>query len=70
MSKKEVKFCDTCIFEVDACRCKEVKALIKFRMPNGTDKYVTKTFNDEAHMNAYIDKVRKQEDCDLDEVWY
>lgn len=47
-----------------------IQAQMKFRMPNGTDKYVTKTFNDKKHMRAYIDKVCKQEDCDLDEVWY
>jgi hypothetical protein len=47
-----------------------IQAQIKFRMPNGKDKYVNKTFNDKKHMRAYIDKVCKQEDCDLDEVWY
>lgn len=47
-----------------------IQAQMKFRMPNGTDKYVTKTFNDKKHMRAYIDKVCKQEDCDLDEVWH
>mgnify|MGYP003117609651 FL=1 len=47
-----------------------IQARIKFRMPNGKDKYVKKTFNDKKHMRAYIDKVCKQEDCDLDEVWY
>jgi|5B_taG_2_1085324.scaffolds.fasta_scaffold09365_6 DNA-binding transcriptional regulator GbsR (MarR family) len=47
-----------------------IQAQIKFRMPNGTDKYVNKTFDNRKHMRAYIDKVCKQEDCDLDEVWY
>ncbi len=47
-----------------------IQAQMKFRMPNGKDKYVTKTFNDKKHMRAYIDKVCRQEDCDLDEVWY
>lgn len=47
-----------------------IQAQIKFRMPNGKDKYVNKAFNDKKHMRAYIDKVCKQEDCDLDEVWY
>lgn len=47
-----------------------IQAQMKFRMPNGTDKYVTKTFNDVEHMNAYIDKVCKQANCDLDEVWH
>ena len=62
--------CGECASDIDLCKCKKVNAQMKFRMPNGTDKYVTKTFNDVEHMNAYIDKVRLQEDCDLDEVWY
>jgi hypothetical protein len=47
-----------------------IQAQLKFRMPNGKDKYVTKTFNDKKHMRAYIDKVCRQEDCFLDEAWY
>tara|TARA_R110000824_G_scaffold2998_5_gene13777 strand:+ start:7617 stop:8039 length:423 start_codon:yes stop_codon:yes gene_type:complete len=62
--------CGECASDIDLCKCKKVKAQMKFRMPNGTDRYVTKTFNDVEHMNAYIDKVCKQANCDLDEVWY
>ena len=58
------------LISIDLCKCNKVNAQMKFRMPNGTDKYVTKTFNDEKHMRAYIDKVCRQEDCDLDEVWH
>ena len=54
----------------DVRQTNTIQAQMKFRMPNGTDKYVTKTFNDKKHMRAYIDKVCRQEDCDLDEVWY
>lgn len=62
--------CGECASDIDLCKCKKVNAQMKFRMPNGTDRYVTKTFNDVEHMNAYIDKVCKQANCDLDEVWY
>jgi len=62
--------CGECASDIDLCKCKKVNAQMKFRMPNGKDKYVTKTFNDKKHMRAYIDKVCRQEDCDLDEVWH
>lgn len=54
----------------DVRQTNPIQAQMKFRMPNGKDKYVTKTFNDKKHMRAYIDKVCRQEDCDLDEVWH
>lgn len=62
--------CGECASDIDLCKCNKVNAQMKFRMPNGTDKYVTKTFNDKKDMRAYIDKVCRQEDCDLDEVWH
>lgn len=46
-----------------------VQALIKFRMSDGTDKYVNKNFNNKSHLDAYIKKVCRESGCFLDEVW-
>jgi hypothetical protein len=47
-----------------------MKAQIKFRMPDGTDWYVNKTFNDKKHLDNYMSKVERDKDCFVDEVWY
>ena len=47
-----------------------MKAQIKFRMPNGKDWYVNKTFNDKKHLDNYMALVCSTKDCDVDEVWY
>ncbi len=47
-----------------------MKAQIKFRMPDGTDWYVNKTFNDRQHLDNYMSKVERDKDCFVDEVWY
>ena len=47
-----------------------MKAQIKFRMPDGTDKYVNKVFSDKQHLDNYINTVCRTRDCFLDEVWY
>jgi len=47
-----------------------MKAQIKFRMPDGTDWYVNKEFNDKKHLDNYMSKVERDKDCFVDEVWY
>ena len=47
-----------------------MKAQIKFRMPDGNDWYVNKTFNDRQHLDNYMSKVERDKDCFVDEVWY
>jgi hypothetical protein len=47
-----------------------MKALIKFRMKDASDWYVTKVFANKQHMDNYISLICRRKDCFLDEVWY
>ena len=47
-----------------------MKAMIKFRMKDASDWYVTKVFADKQHVDNYINKVCRTKGCFLDEVWY
>ena len=48
----------------------EMKAMIKFRMQDASDWYVTKVFADKQHVDNYINLVCRTKGCFLDEVWY
>ena len=47
-----------------------MKAMIKFRMKDASDWYVTKVFTDKQHVDNYINLVCRTKGCFLDEVWY
>ena len=49
---------------------KPFTADIKFLLPNGNTWYLTKKFNNRAHFDAFIRKMKREKQYTMDEVWY
>lgn len=49
---------------------KPFTADIKFLLPNGNTWYLTKEFNNRAHFDAFIRKIKREKGYTMDEVWY
>lgn len=48
----------------------KIKADIKFILPNGNTWYLIKEFNNRTHIDAFIDKMKREKGYVMDEIWY
>tara|TARA_R100000655_G_scaffold4938_3_gene15469 strand:- start:4200 stop:4538 length:339 start_codon:yes stop_codon:yes gene_type:complete len=50
-------------------RSTPIKKQIKFFLPNGRTWYLIREFNNESHVDAFIDKMKRERGYVMDEIW-